>query len=451
VLTENDKTEVHQTSLEKQPTVTSQPIIGLSAINYERASVVYKVKVDNQAPYPLSDVKVKPYFDEHLFVADEDFKRIALLKRGEAKTVTFHLRPKGECGNTNLGGKVTYFDTRTEKHGELELKSRETAVVCPMLKRKEIDEVTWRSSMGDSVGARDEFKDIPMGASNLFSVVSRVLQDLNLFRLKPQVTEDEQLFQGVAMFHAQGVKGLAYGVRVEVIGGSRKATLLLATYAPDEASLIGFSHRVLDEIEKRTDVKDYLTGDIFHIHRGDYVAGDKIEVRDAVVSRSTIGGGEPVTKSNDEPAPPAGGSDGDAGAGYDPKVEKKRIKAEVKKMKKPGFSASRTGNIFWIDELNIVCLQLYLYNKSFNKGKGRPHIPLDKTVEEIRQLLGKTEGAIKMQVKGFSNWDPKWVGKPTKAREASRPRVWNEWHDSDPYVLTAEANKNLELYERGEL
>jgi len=53
-----------------------------------------------------------------------------------------------------------------------------------------------------------------------------------------------------------------------------------------------------------------------------------INIQDSVVSRSSLGLGEHTSRAEHAPPPPA--------TGYDPKAEKKRIKAELKKAKKEG-------------------------------------------------------------------------------------------------------------------
>ena len=292
----------------RPPTPTHSPIssrsevddtlVGYSAVNYEKAHVVYKVKVDNKAPYPLSEVRVRPYFDGHLFApVDKEERTIALLKRGEAKTVTFHLRPKGECGNTSLAARVTYYDTKKEKHKDIEVKPRETTIVCPLLKYEEVDEKTWRRNVADMMKVEETTDKIPMDGRSLFQTVTGVLQDLNLCKVNAILVKG-RVFRARTKFWAKGAvesKGLGYAANVEVIGGERRSKLILQAYTRNEESLIGFYHRLLDEIEKRISVRDYLDDDvtIHHIHgdvHGDVVSGTKVEVKDSVVSRSNIGG-----------------------------------------------------------------------------------------------------------------------------------------------------------------
>ena len=459
--------EVKHDMVESEPLEMDKDIQILRGIESIRGFVRAKIAIVNKQKTTITDASLKIIYDRdslHLDHIEPDLLRhgddivMGNIQPGQKKTVAVYLDPH-ICTSSRLKGVLHYHDTLGELKTEI-LRPKEIDVVCPIFfTREEANPAMLRNLVENKLDCQDnKVYKIPAGMrlEKVFYTVRTVMAGHDIKFVRHVI--DKHPFQAEAWYYGvTKVKKHQLVMRIAVL--KDKEAIEIYTAANEHSELTGLLAELGHDLEKRFQEQGCPVQQITNITIKDSIFNrstllfseldGNIEVRDSVVSRSTIGGGEPVTKSNDEARPPAGVGDG--GAGYDPKVEKKRIKAEVKKMKKPGFSASRTGNIFWIDELNIVCLQLYLYNKSFNKGKGRPHIPLDKTVEEIRQLLGKTEGAIKMQVKGFSNWDPKWVGKPTKAREASRPRVWNEWHDSDPYVLTAEANKNLELYERGEL
>jgi rRNA maturation endonuclease Nob1 len=92
------------------------------------------------------------------------------------------------------------------------------------------------------------------------------------------------------MFYAEGVTGLRYAAYIEVIGGMRKSRLILKVWAEKEEALTGFYHRILDDIEKRTDVKIFIDDAIVqqHIHIGDRIG---TQVKDSFVQRSIVGAG----------------------------------------------------------------------------------------------------------------------------------------------------------------
>ena len=98
----------------------------------------------------------------------------------------------------------------------------------------------------------------------------------------------------------------------------------------------------------------------------------------------------------------------------------------------------------WTEPMDIVCLHLYLYNRAFNQGSGRPHIDLIKSAEQIQDLFGRSWAGLKTQVQGYAQHDPNARGstKSSKGRE----RVWNMHHGKDPDELTGMANAVLDTW-----
>lgn len=157
-----------------------------------------------------------------------------------------------------------------------------------MLKRREIGEEEWEQVTEELVKAEENIKELSVPAENLFNITIRVIKDNGMFMLKPEVTLTPQLFNGYSRFYAEGVTGLRYAAYVEVVGGSRKSRMILKVWAEKAEALTGFYHRILDEIEKRVDVKIFIDDAIVqqYIHIGDRIG---TQVQDSIVQRSTIG------------------------------------------------------------------------------------------------------------------------------------------------------------------
>ncbi|MBU4492468.1 MAG: zinc ribbon domain-containing protein, partial [Euryarchaeota archaeon] len=169
---------------------------------------------------------------------------------------------------------------------------------------KEISLDVWRDSISVLIKAEENTKDIPVAGDNLFQRVSRTIKDeMSMYMLKPDVTKG-QPFNGVARFYAEGVTGSKYAAQIEVEGGIRKSKLILQAWAEKEDALTGFYYRILDEIEKRIDVKGYIDEPIIqnfiagHLITGQVGkiidVGDKTIqvgtlVKDSVIQRSNIG------------------------------------------------------------------------------------------------------------------------------------------------------------------
>ena len=124
-------------------------------------------------------------------------------------------------------------------------------------------------------------EDIPFSCEELFKVVSSVVKDMNMFMLPPEITSTRR----VGRFYCEGIKGLKYAVQIEAIGGLQKSKLIIKAFAPNQESLIGFYHKILDEIQERVSIKDYIKEPL--IIKGDYVVSKK-EIKDSVIYKSDI-------------------------------------------------------------------------------------------------------------------------------------------------------------------
>jgi len=251
-----------------------------SAFQYKGATIQYKVKIINQTPEPISDIKIQLFVPD-VFMLTQKEKSIPMLEPGESKTVTFDIRPTGECGDCAVSGRMNYYDYGTKKRQDVDIKKKIISIVCPVLKRKEIDEDGWRNATEELIKAEENTKDLDIPAENLFNIATRVLKDMSMYMIPPEITSTPQLFTGVGMFYAEGAAGLHYAAYIEVVGG-RKSRMILKAWAEKEEALTGFYHRILDEIEKRLDIKIFIDEGIiqYHVH--------KTEIKDNIIQRSNI-------------------------------------------------------------------------------------------------------------------------------------------------------------------
>ncbi len=303
VLPDSTITSVRSDSTNLQKQNTSKPTIAIeskeksinikSAFGYKGATIQYKIKIENPTPEPIGDIKVNLYVPD-VFLVSEITKTIGMLKPDEAKTVTFEIRPTGECGDCEVSGKVIYYDYLTKKTSEIDIPSKSLSIVCPMLKVKEINESEWHNVVGSLVETEENTREIDMPAETLFAMLSRIVKDMHMYSLKPEITGDQQLFNGVARFYGEGVKELKYAAQIEVVGGAKKSKLILKAWAEREDALTGFYHGILDELEKRVQVKGYINDSIVQnfYHYGDNIG---TQVKDSFVYKSNVGNGDTGT------------------------------------------------------------------------------------------------------------------------------------------------------------
>ena len=80
-----------------QPKSGEESIEVKSAFEYQGAIINYKVKVENHSPEPIGDIRFTLFVPDVFFMKDRE-RSIPMLEPGEGKTVTFEIRPTGECG-----------------------------------------------------------------------------------------------------------------------------------------------------------------------------------------------------------------------------------------------------------------------------------------------------------------------------------------------------------------
>ncbi len=273
---------------------------GYTALGFHNATILYKIKIENYTDNTISDVKIKLDIPRNTFLTEEDMKTISLVRKGDAKTATFSLWPKGKRSCIEIGGKVVYYDNKADDYREAELKPRKCNISCPTLKVTRIDEHDWRLATSNLVHYEETTESVPISAEGLFDIANDVIRDMNLYMLEPKESKGHNLFRGMTLFYAEDVKGSRFATKLEVLGGSKKSKLILRAYAENDEMLVGFYHTLLDEIQKRTNIKNYIEEATVIQHIGEYVAGSKTTIRDSVVQRSQIGSGAPA------PPPPPG-------------------------------------------------------------------------------------------------------------------------------------------------
>ncbi|MBP2030942.1 hypothetical protein J2755_001890 [Methanohalophilus levihalophilus] len=272
------------------PTTASEShkggIITKSAFSYKGATIVYKVRVENPTTEPIGDLQVS-LFVPNVFLIEDKQKSISMLEPGESKTVTFEIRPTGECGDCNVSGKLNYYDYLAKERCEINIEKKSICIICPMLHPEPISENEWRSTLLNFTKTEEGTREIDMAAFALFEVTSDIFQDMNLYMLEPKITESPNLYRAVTRFYGEGVKNLKYAAQIEVVGGEQKSRLILKAWAEKEEALTGFYHGMLDEIEKRIHVKELIDSTIvYNFHYGDNV---ETTITDSLVQRSNIG------------------------------------------------------------------------------------------------------------------------------------------------------------------
>lgn len=242
----------------KKPQVKRMPseegVLTESAIGYDRANITYKVKVENNTSFPISDIRIKPLLSKELFVLDAEEKSISLIRANESKTVTFSLRPKDGSGNVDIFGNISYYDAGTDKYKEIELRPKSTQIIYPILTAKKMNEDEWQRITEHLLEVEETMENLPIPGKECFETVGDVVKDKNTYLVSSKFTEKKGIFGGVAKFYCEDIHDLKYAIQIEVIGAPHKkvhSKLIIKSYAESKESLIGFYYSVLEDIEKR--------------------------------------------------------------------------------------------------------------------------------------------------------------------------------------------------------
>ncbi len=240
--------------LESKQIPLKEGVLTESTIGYDRASITYKVKVENSTSFPISDIRIKPLLSKELFVLDAEEKTISLIRANESKTINFSLRPKGGSGNVDIFGNISYYDAGTDKYKEMELRPKSTQIIYPILTAKRVNENEWQRITGRLLEVEETIENLPIPGKECFEAVSDVVKDKNAYLVSSKITEKKGIFRGVAKFYCEDIQDLKYAIQIEVIGAPLKkvhSKLIIKSYAESKESLIGFYYSILEDIEKR--------------------------------------------------------------------------------------------------------------------------------------------------------------------------------------------------------
>lgn len=261
-------------------------------IKYQNTQILYLINLWNKANYPISDITVQADIPADIFKVDKIEESIPMISPGQTKQAQFIILPTGECGDRELKARFRYYDYNQKKHEEFTIGPVNVSLVCPILKPSEITPRQWKHTTSHLVNATETFTDIPMSSASLEVMLSRTLQEFNLYPLPSQHLPDSSANGGSRLrFFAIGVKGTPYAVELAVKSVGAISSVTITAWANSPQTLVGFYHGLLDAIEKRVQIRDHIRETVvIRDVEGDYIEGQRIDIEDSVVSRSQIGG-----------------------------------------------------------------------------------------------------------------------------------------------------------------
>ncbi len=269
------------------PSPRRQPLAE-AAVGFARAHLVYEIKVRNPTAIAFGDLTITPTVTGTSALLDQSQKHLAILRPDDRRTVRFTLRPGNEVGRLDITSTIRYYDTEANRYDELAIDGIGAAFVTPTLHLVEIDQNTWRSVTSELHSVSETIEEIEIDAHTLFDIVTECVRGLNMDMVFTKHSGDSRFVRAIAMFYAEDEDGARFAVQTEVIGGIKRSKLLLSAYGETEATLAGFYHALLNEVQKRLDIGKYIQETVLVQHISEYVADEKLEITDSVVQRSKL-------------------------------------------------------------------------------------------------------------------------------------------------------------------
>jgi len=428
----------------------SENIQILRGTEFVRGFVRVKIAVVNDQDTSITDASLKLIYDRDSLRLDHiepsldnrgDDILMGTIQPLQKKTVAVYLDPQ-ICTTSTLKGVLHYHDAKGDLKTEL-LPPKNINVVCPLLfTRETANPARLRNLVENELELKDnKAYQIPPGMQlqRAFDIVRAIMsgRDIKFVREITYKDQYEAWYYGITK-----VKKHQLVMCIFVLEG--KVVIEVHTASSKHSELTGILAELGHDIEERLKEHGYPVQQITNINIKDSILNrspllfseldGEIDINDSVVSRSSIDEGEPADDVG-EASPPAATDE----PSYDPKTEKTRNKAEVKMAKK-----TRTK---WPEKMDIVCLQLYLYNKKYNWDTKRPHIPLKYNIPTIERMFDKVD-KFDVQVRGFAKFDPLKTGATPPKATKQQERIWFKSHNMVPEKLTRKANDILKNWEK---
>jgi hypothetical protein len=260
-------------------------------VEYLRGRLFYTFILWNGTPHPISDIHIRPVLPAGTFTSDSESKSLTMLEVKAKEMIRFELRPLGECGSREIWGTVDFYDYDIKGRRSVQTDKKIAEVVCPIIHSEPIYPQDFNNLIQNLKVVEEVADKIPVSARKLFDIVCNTLRSKNMAPLPTNVQDTGSVFHGIGRFWAKGVKGINYGVSVEVVGGSDLARLILRVYSSSEKALVGFTQAILDAVQPQLPVREHVKSKLLlQVVEGDLVDGKTISISDTVVIKNKVGG-----------------------------------------------------------------------------------------------------------------------------------------------------------------
>jgi hypothetical protein len=249
------------------PAVVPQPLPA-GKVSVERGGEVkgdryiFKVKVKNDTPYNITNVKVilTRYPKDCLSCepTSSEVREITVIESGGLESPEFELKPGKDCVKGTINALVSYVDYLNKLH-EIETEPFPISVICGLLKPQPIENKEFEPLIKEWVNT-DGYRELKgMNAKSVFERTRDALSRCNFYILDSHEVPVEGKFVGVIKGFAQGKYskkrvGVVLEIQGDVSGGG--ASVSVMTWAEEEGMLAPTMQELLTEIKIMEEKQD---------------------------------------------------------------------------------------------------------------------------------------------------------------------------------------------------
>ena len=226
-----------------------------TTVRFEGANVIYMVMLVNIEKRPIYDVLLKVNVPSSLVTATPSV-RISSLMPGKPEVVKVTMRPTHVCGQTEISAELQFVNPRTDHVRNEEVPPVAFSIDAPIVYPRPVDTNEWMATAKSLINTAERIA-IPLPANAIIDKVSETLKGVNMYALEPNVADGPEGIRAKLRFYCESVSE-KFATYIEMMGEGGKTKMIIRSFAQDKKLLIGYHHAVLDELDEKLAIKQFI-------------------------------------------------------------------------------------------------------------------------------------------------------------------------------------------------
>ncbi|TFF88626.1 MAG: hypothetical protein EU549_02660 [Promethearchaeota archaeon] len=217
--------------------------------------IIYKVKIQNDSKYNITDVTVFliSYPRECMGLTTRETRSVSKIESGGFRSLEFEFEPHKDCVTGTIHASATYIDQENNSH-TTSVHPFTIRSVCDLLKPYRVDEEKF-DNMILGWQKTGEFKKINLNIFELFERSKITLQRHNFFVISSKLYQNEEsvLVRGMIKAFAEGkYVGKKIGMLIEMIGNKEGelSQIRTSSTSEDEGMMASPISEIIDDFEQ---------------------------------------------------------------------------------------------------------------------------------------------------------------------------------------------------------